>query len=325
MQGPRKISQIRSKELKMKVFISTTTFAKYSKEPLSILKKHGLDYGMNPYGRKLKEAEIGDILKENSYAGLIAGTEPLTGKVLKAAGSLKAISRVGVGLDNIDLEAAKKQNIKVRNTPSVLIDSVAELTIGLILCCLRRITSADRNIRRNVWKKEMGLLLKGKTLGIIGFGGIGKRVAQMAKVFGLKVLFHDIKRLKLKAYEQVSLDRLLEESDIISIHSSTKDLLISKKEISKMKRGAVLINTSRGTAVDEQDLYKALKTGKISVAAMDVFNNEPYSGKLRELENVVLTPHVGSYAMEARIMMEIEAVKNLIKDLKTVPRAGNER
>lgn len=311
--------------MKMKIFISTTTFAKYSKEPLNILKRHGLDYSMNPCGRKLKEAEIGDILGKNSYAGLIAGTEPLTRKVLKTAGSLKAISRVGVGLDNVDLEAAKKQSIKVRNTPSVLIDSVAELTIGLILCCLRRIASGDRNIRKNVWKKEMGLLFKGKTLGIIGFGRIGKRVAQMAKVFGLKILFYDIKRLKLKTCEQVSLNRLLKESDIISIHSSAKDLLISEKEISKMKKGTVLINTSRGTAVDEQGLYKALKTGKISVAAMDVFNSEPYSGKLRELENVVLTPHVGSYAREARIMMEIEAVKNLIKDLKTIPKAGNER
>jgi D-3-phosphoglycerate dehydrogenase len=299
----------------MKVFISTTTFAEYSKEPLELLRKKGIDFKMNPHGRKLSEAEIGDILEGQGYEGLIAGTEPLTRKVLEKAGSLKVISRVGVGMDNVDLKTAGELGIKVRNTPSVLVDSVAELTIGMIMCCLRRIVSADRNVRNKGWKKEMGALFRGKTLGIIGLGKIGKRVAQLAKAFGAKVVFCDIKKIKTSRYRQVSMERLLAESDIISVNSSSKDVLISEKEISRMKNGAMITNTSRGSAVDEESLYRALKTGKISMAALDVFSDEPYHGKLTELDNVVMTPHMGSYAREARVRMELEAVENLIGEL----------
>ena len=298
----------------MKIFISTSTFAEHSSKPLKFLKKKGIKYGLNPYKRKLTEEEISDILEKGSYCGLIAGTESLTESVLENARTLKAISRVGVGLDNVDLKAAKKRKIKVYNTPSVLIDSVAELTVGLILCCLRKIVSVDRNIRRDVWKKEMGLLFKGKTLGIIGFGRIGRKVAKLARTFGARIIFYDVKLFKTRTFEQVSLNKLLKESDIISIHSSTKEQLISEKEISKMKKGIIFVNTSRGGVVNEKSLYQALKTGKIAVAALDVFDNEPYSGKLLKLENIVLTPHVGSYAKEARIAMEIEAVTNLLKE-----------
>ncbi|NQT32496.1 MAG: hydroxyacid dehydrogenase, partial [Candidatus Omnitrophica bacterium] len=171
----------------MRVFVSTTTFAEHSKKPLEMLRKQGIKCTLNPYGRKLKETEIGAVLSENSYDGLIAGTEPLTEKVLRNAGPLKVISRVGVGMDNVSLETAKECRIKVHNTPSVLIDSVAELTIGLMLCCLRRIAHVDRNVRRNIWQKEMGGLLKGKVTGIIGFGKIGKRVASLVKAFGAEI------------------------------------------------------------------------------------------------------------------------------------------
>ncbi len=176
----------------MKIFISTTTFAQLSGKPLDILKENKIDFVLNPLKRKLSEQEIGKFLKENSYAGLIAGTEPITKFVLTKANSLKVISRVGVGMDNIDLSEAKKSNIKVYNTPNVLIDSVAELTIGLILNALRKISLMDRNIRNKAWNKEMGLLFKGKILGIIGFGKIGRRVALLAKAFGADVIFYDI-------------------------------------------------------------------------------------------------------------------------------------
>ena len=300
----------------MKIFISTTTFARYSNEPLKLLKDAGIKYDLNSYNRKLKECEIGEILKKNSYDGLIAGTEPLTGDVLKNAGSLKAISRAGVGLDNLDLAAAKELNLKIYNTPYVLIDSVAELTIGLIICCLRRVTSMNGKIRSKIWKKEMGLLFRDKILGIIGFGRIGKRVAQLARAFGVKVIFYDLKSIESKLFKQVSLNKLLSDSDIISIHSSAKNTLIAKKEISKMKKGLILVNTSRGSVVNEDSLYQGLRSGKISFAALDVYNNEPYSGKLLKLDNVIFTPHIGSYAKEARIKMETEAVNNLIKGLR---------
>ena len=300
----------------MKIFISTTSFAGPSKEPLRLLKEEGIDCESNPYKRKLTETEISGILESSSYEGLIAGTEPLTKKVLENAKSLKVISRLGAGLDNVDLDAAGKLNIKVYNTPDVLIDSAAELTIGLILSCLRRLVSMDRNMRKKIWKKEMGSLFKGKTLGIIGFGRIGKRVAQLTDVFGTKIIFYDVRTIETKAFKQVPLDKLLKESDIISIHSSAKEELISKKEISKMRKGVILVNTSRGPAINEESLYQGLSSGKIAYAALDVHSSEPYSGKLTDLGNVILTPHIGSYAKEARIEMEMEAVRNLLEGLK---------
>ncbi len=296
-----------------KVFISTTTFAEYEKKPLCLLENDGIQYELNPYKRKLTESEIMEIMEEGAYSGLIAGTEPLTGKVFEKAPSLKVISRVGVGLDGVDVSAAKEHGIAIYNTPSVLVDSVAELTIGLILCCLRKIASMDRNVRKGVWKKEMGLLFKGKTLGIIGFGKIGSKVSQIAEAFGVKVVFHDIGPAESKFCKKVSFEELITESDIISIHLSSKEQLISEMEVRKMKDGVILVNTSRGGVIDEDALHKGLLSGKIACAGLDVYKEEPYSGNLTELDNVVLTPHVGSYAKEARIAMEIEATMNLIK------------
>jgi len=299
-----------------KIFISTTTFAAYSKEPLDLLKANGFSCELNGLGRSLKEGEISEILKNNNYSGLIAGTEPLTRLVLENAVGLKSISRVGVGLDNVDLNAADKLKIKVYNTPDVLTDSVAELAIALILDCLRKISSMDRAIRGKTWKKESGLLFKGKTLGIIGFGRIGKRVAQLAKAFGAKIIFYDLIKPAVKAYQRVNRDKLFKDADIISIHVSSKEKIITAREISQMKDGVIIVNTSRGAVIDEEGLYNNLKTKKVAAAALDVFWSEPYSGRLTELDNVVLTPHIGSYAKEARVAMEIEAAKNLIRGFK---------
>jgi len=299
----------------MKVFISTTTFGQYSSEPLRLLKEAGISYTLNPYNRKVTETEIKDILKENDYQGLIAGTESLTKEVLGESEALKVISRVGAGVDNIDLTTAKELNIKIYNTPDAVTDAVAELTIGLILSCLRRINLCDKNIRKGIWKKEMGLLLKGKTLGIVGFGRIGGRVADIAKPFGLEVIFYDIQKIKALSARQVSLKELLESSDIVTIHASGRATIVTKKDMGLMKKGAILVNVARGGMVDEDALYDALASSRISSAALDGFAEEPYRGKLIELDNVLLTPHIGSYAKEARIRMESEAVKNLIKGL----------
>ena len=295
----------------MKAFISTTTFAEYSQRPLDLLKERKVDFDLNSKNRKLSEKEIKDILSSGSYSGIIAGTEPLTKKVLESAKNLKVISRVGVGMDNVDLEAAKRLKIKVFNTPDVLTDSVAELTLGLMLCCLRKIVLLDRNIRQGVWKKQMGQLLKGKTVGLIGFGRIGQRVGQLVNAFGAEATFFDIKN-----ENSVTLRKLMSSADIISIHAGSKDTLISKKEIEIMKQGVILVNTSRGTAINENDLLNGLKSGKVSAAGLDVFESEPYSGELKSLDNVVMTAHVGSYAKESRLAMEIEAVENLVKGLE---------
>lgn len=300
----------------MKVYISTTTFGKLSRKPLDLLKKKKISFFLNPLKRRMTENEIGQVLKKDSYDGLIAGTEPLTKKVLVNSKPLRVISRVGTGIGNIDLVTAKKLKIRVFNTPDIVTDSVAELTVALLLNCLRNITSSSNNIKKGIWRKEMGSLLKGKTLGIIGFGKIGKRVADLVKPFGANILFNDVKRFRIKGKaERVTLERLLRSSDIVSIHTSNSSMLLSRNRISNLKRGCIIINTSRGTAVEEKSLYKALRSKKITCAALDVYNDEPYSGDLTKIENTILTPHIGSYTKETRVKMEIEAVKNLIKGL----------
>jgi len=295
----------------MKVFISTSSFAKDEDRPLDMLKESGLEVSLNPYGRKLSEDEIEGVLHDVDY--LIAGTEPLTQRVLESAKRLKVISRCGTGLDNVDIKAADKLGIKVYNTPYGPTLSVAELTIGLIFDMLRRISKMDRDVRSGVWEKYTGNLLIEKKVGIIGFGKIGQKVAELLMPFGCEIVCYDIrkedKELKIKI---ASSDEILRTSDIISIHVSSKEQIIGREEFKKIKIGAWIINVSRGGVIDESELYKALKKGHLSGAALDVFEQEPYAGPLKELDNVILTPHIGSYAKEGRINMEIEAVKNVL-------------
>jgi len=300
----------------MKIFISTASFGKDDPAPIDVLTKRKIGFTINPYGRRLSEDEIRKVLAAGGYDGILAGLEPLTRAVLSGAKGLKVISRVGVGLDNVDLAAAKSLRIKVFNTPGVLTDSVAELTLGLMLAALRRITWSDRKIRIGVWDKKMGGLLKGKVVGIVGLGNIGQRVAQLVKAFGAKVIANDVRRVKTNGVKKIALAELLKNADIVSLHSSDAKCLIAQKEIDAMKPGVIIVNTARGALIDEQSLAHGLIAGKISCAALDVFKDEPYSGKLLELDNVIVTPHIGSYAREARIAMEKMAVANLIKGLK---------
>ncbi len=302
----------------MRVFISTTTFGEFDKTPLQKLRSQGIQFTLNPHQKKLSEEEVIHSLKSNSYIGLLAGTEPLTKNVFKQYPSLKVISRVGVGLDNIDLPAAKSFDIQVYNTPDILTNSVSELTLGLMLNCLRKISLMDRHMKNHIWKKEMGMLLKGKTLGLIGFGKIGQRVAELARAFGAQIMYYDTCNISSKKAKKVSLKQLFHKSDIISIHAATSKPLIAKSEIEQMKNGVILINTARGNSVHENALYTALRSGKIAFAALDVYGKEPFHGKLLELDNVVCTPHIGSYAKEARTEMENKAVNNLIQGLKRV-------
>jgi len=211
----------------MKIFISTSTFGEYNQEPLVILRKEGIAFDLNPLKRKLTESEISGFLNKGGYTGLLAGTEPLTKNLLGNSKSLRVISRVGVGMDNVDLKAAGELKIKVFNTPDVLTDAVAELTMGLILACLRKIALVDKKIRQKIWRKEMGLLLRDRTLGLIGLGRIGKRVAELAGAFGAKIIFYDINPVKSSLAKKASFDAILENSDIISLHASTGGRMIT--------------------------------------------------------------------------------------------------
>jgi len=248
--------------------------------------------------------------------------------MIDAAKNLKVIGRAGVGLDNIDVEYAKSNGIKVLNTPGATSISVAELTIGLILAVMRKIAYADRETRAGNWpkKKCKGIEMYGKTLGIIGIGRIGKEVAKRAKVFGMKVLYYDVYRPdeateRELGVEYRDLDTLISESDVITLHvpllPETKHL-INAERIAKMKDGAIIINAARGGIVDEEALYEALKSGKLYGAALDVYENEPLKeSKLFELDNVVLTPHIGAQAKEGQTRAGIEIAQKVAEALKS--------
>ena len=303
-----------------KIFISTTSFAKYDKEPIRILERKGLNIALNPHGRKLKKEELAHFL--DNVIGLIAGTEDLTRDLLSSSRSLKVISRCGVGMDNIDLKAAGELGIKVFNTPDAPTLAVAELTAGLIFAALRRIVEADSSIREGKWEKYIGTLLHGKKIGIIGLGRIGKKVCELLAPFGVEVLSCEPKPDKdfIAKYgiKNMALKDVLSNSDIVTLHLShqaEQGCLIGREELGIMKGTAFLINTARGSLIDEEALIDSLKNNKISGAAIDVYEKEPYNGPLKELKNVVLTSHMGSYAKEARIEMEKTAVENLIRGL----------
>lgn len=298
-----------------KIVITTTSFGKYDKMPLKLLEDNGFEVALNPYERKLKKDEIVQLCKD--AVGIIAGTEMLDGEVIKKLTNLKVISRCGIGLENVDLNTAKKAGIKVFNTPDAPMLAVAELTIGLILNLLRKINQMDIAVKKGKWEKLMGNLLHGKKVGIIGFGRIGKRVAELLKLFGCEIVYADpFVDDGLMGLRRLSLKELLCWADIISIHVSSKDRLLGKKEFQLMKKGTWLINVSRGEVIDEKTLFQALEKRQLSGAAIDVFEEEPYTGSLQKLDNVILTPHIGSYAEEARIQMEMQAAQNLLKGLE---------
>ncbi|MDD5560610.1 MAG: phosphoglycerate dehydrogenase [Candidatus Omnitrophica bacterium] len=297
------------------IAISTTSFAEYDKSPLELLEKSGYRIMANPYGRKIKPEELVKLAKD--AAGLIAGTELIDRNIISTLPRLKVISRCGAGLDNVDLEAAKHYNIKVVNTPDAPTLAVAELTVGLMLNLLRKINKMDAAMRRGEWQKLMGNLLSNKKIGIIGFGKIGKKVAELLKPFGCEISYTDPNiKSSNPGFKNMPKTELLRWADILTIHASSTDKILGEKEFKALKKGAWIVNVSRGETVEEAALIKALKNNDISGAAIDVFEQEPYSGMLKELDNVILTPHIGSYAKEARINMELEAVRNLIKGLK---------
>lgn len=304
-----------------KILTSPSSFGQISNEPFEILEKNGYSYINNPFGRRLTENETIDIGK--NCIGIVAGVEPITAKVMDALPNLRCISRVGVGMDSIDLEYAIKKGIVVVNTPNGPTRAVAEMTLSMVMSLLRKIPQADAAMKNGIWKKETGNLLFRKKIGVIGLGRIGKMVATMFKNLGNPIIGYDLYPDKSWTNKNeinlVSLSELIEESDIITVHippKKNKKPILGKEQLIKMKTSSFIINASRGGVVDEEILFQLLKDNKIAGAAIDVFSEEPYNGQLTSLSNVVLTPHLGSYAAEGKLQMEIDAVNNLIEVLK---------
>ena len=278
------------------------------------IKKNGIYIETN----HLDKEELIENIKNYDVLVVRSNTK-VTSDVLEAGakGNLKLVIRAGVGIDNIDLDYAKKVGIKVSNTPDASSDSVAELALGHMFSVARYIAVANYTMRNGQWNKKQykGSEIAGKILGIIGMGRIGKALAGKAEALGMKIIYADVlgKQDNL-AYEFMDLDNLLKVSDYVSLHvpyDKDKGALISSREISMMKEGAVIINCARGKVVDEEALLKALNSGKLAGAGIDVFEQEPSKNtELINHERVSVTPHIGASTKEAqeRIGKEVAAI-----------------
>ncbi len=255
-------------------------------------------------------------------------TEKIDAEVIDAGRDLQIIANVAVGYNNVDVAAAKARGIIVTNTPDVLTDATADMTWALILAVTRRVAEGDRLIRAGAWNRwsmdfMLGTELRGRQLGVVGFGRIGRAVADRGRAFGMRIACTSRTPISVPDVEAMPLDRLLATSDVVSLHvplgPETKHL-ISQPQLARMKRGAYLVNTSRGPVVDEAALAWALSQGLIGGAALDVFEDEPrvHAGLLT-LSNVVLTPHLGSATVDTRTAMADLAASNALAVLGGQP------
>ena len=254
---------------------------------------------------------------------VIAGTEPITDRVMERASRLKLISRVGIGLDSVDLLSAEKHGIQVSYTPDAPAPAVAELTVGLMLSLLRSIHLANTELHEGNWQRHFGRRIPEVTIGIIGVGRIGQRVLRRLSSFGSpRILVNDLRpdtkvvpELKL---EWVDKEDIYRHADVISLHipltKYTKGL-IGEKQLQLMKHDALLINTARGGLVNENDLAEVLNKGHLGGAAIDVFEQEPYMGPLADIQRCLLTAHMGSMSIDCRTRMEIEATEEAVRFL----------
>lgn len=296
------------------ILCTTSTFSNAEK-------LDGFNIVFNPYKRKLKKEELLSLLKEVNPVGVIAGVEDWGIDAFDSASSLVVLSRCGVGLDSVDLEAARLKNVVIKNTPIAPVESVAELTFIDALALCRKLAVSTKSIQEKQWVKgKPGELIKGKTVGIIGCGRIGTRVAELFNGVGCTVLGYDPYLKEHAICKLVDFESLLKDSDIISLHLTVSEEtkhIINEKSLSLMKPSAFIVNTARGALIDEDALVKALENDKIGGAALDVYGEEPYQGELcNSNKNVILTPHIASSTREGREVMEKEAWNNMVAVLK---------
>nr|WP_206206122.1 hydroxyacid dehydrogenase [Thermococcus sp. JdF3] len=290
---------------------------------IEVLKNAGFDVVFEEYPDEARLLElVGDV-----EAIIVRSKPKVTRKVIEAAPKLRVIGRAGVGLDNIDLEAAKERGIKVVNSPGASSRSVAELAVALMFNVARKVAFADRKMREGTWAKKqaMGIELEGKTLGVVGFGRIGYEVAKIARALGMNVLLYDPYPNEERAREVggtfASLEDLLRESDVVTLHVPLIEAthhLINEERLRLMKSTAILINAARGAVVDTDALVKALQEGWIAGAGLDVFEEEPLPADhpLTKLDNVVLTPHIGASTVEAQMRAGVQVAEQIVEVLK---------
>lgn len=310
-----------------KILITPKSFKAYKEKAYPLLEAKGYEIIENNTGRTFSEEEIIDLAR-NEVVGIIVGVDPLSAKVLEQCKNLKAISKYGVGMDNIDLEKVRSLGIKVRNAIGTNNISVAEIAIALMFSITRNTYTTLSSVKNGGWSRAIGYELTNKNLGLIGGGQIGKEVAKRARGLEMNVTiydpyFNDDNFLsKYEVSRSTNINEIYSNSDIISLHVpvtlETKGLL-GKEALEAMKANAFLINTSRGELIDEEALYDALYNKKIAGAALDVFSYEPPAKdeKLLQLDNFILTSHIGAYTHEAVERMVTVSTYNLIEMLES--------
>lgn len=309
--------------MKWKVLITAPYFIPVIERYREIFDQHQIETIVPEVKEKLSEEELLKYVKD--IDGIICGDDEITERVLKAAPQLKVISKWGTGIDSIDIKAANLRGIPVRNTPNAFTDPVADTVLAYVLYFARRINDLDKNIRQGLWQKQPLPSLKELVLGVVGVGNIGRAVVKRARAFGMQVLGNDIKKISPDFIEEtglkmVSLEELLSESDFVSLNcdlNPTSYHLINKKTLAKLKPTAYLINTARGSVIDEKALIEALATKKIAGAALDVFEKEPLplDSPLRKFPNVLLSPHNANASPSAWEKVHQNTLNNLIKEL----------
>lgn len=307
--------------------VATHPFGEVDDAPLRLLREAGAELVFNPHRRKLRPDELVALLAGSRAEAVIASTERYDASVLDQAPDLRLIARTGIGLDSVDLEAARARGVIVSWTPEAPSDSAAELTVGLLLGLARHIAAADRLVRRGGWERKIGVLLKERTVGIVGLGRIGSRVARLLRPFGCRLLATDIDpavapRAADLGVELVALPDLLARVDVLTLHvpltPATRGL-IDAAALARLRPGALLVNTSRGEVLDEAALLAALEAGHLAGAALDVFCEEPYQGPLAARDDVLLTCHMGSCSDEGRRAMELGAARAVVAWMRGEP------
>lgn len=310
----------------MRAIIQVTTypFGACGAKPRELLDASGHDVRYNPYHRRLKASEVPPLVA--TAHGLVAGTESYTREVIEQAPNLRVLSRVGGGLDNVDLTTCRERSIVVTYTPEAPADSVAELTVAHILNLLRRMGESDKSVREGAWNRYLGYLVREVTVGILGVGRIGGRVVRLLQPFGPRLFGCDIRPDQTLAREVgltwLSKEELFATCDLVTVHVPLTDetrYFIGAPELKSMKRGAMLVNTSRGKVLQEQALVDALSSGHLAGAALDVFETEPYEGPLTRFPNVILTAHMGASSRQGRYLMELQAAEDCLRVLAGTP------
>ena len=302
------------------IVVALSEFARRDREPLVLLEGSGRTFRLNQSGVRVDRETLATLA--HGAVGIVAGAEPYDAAMLDRLPALRCISRCGVGVDNVDLEAARERGIAVLNTPSATTEAVAELALTFILALHRNLIRQATSMRRREWVRPESHLLAGRRVALIGLGRIGRRLAALLAPFGVHLTgvdpFPDLVWCATAGVTPLPLAEALASADVVCIQAAVdraRPLRFGAPEFGLLPRGAMVVNVARGNFIDEEALHTALSSGHLAGAALDVYAAEPYRGPLCDLEGVILTPHSATDAVESRVAMEIQAVENVLRFL----------